>query len=178
MHWAIPENIQTGVLRTWFFEKDPWNFRYVILPLEISDKRQNKASPLEILQNRVTSIGISGQKPRPMETLHNFFWITFRNSTSFFYWPWNFHNLFLIILEIPCPLRILSYQTKRDKAIIRIDKTQNLFETMRVWVIKCEFLNEISGMSSTRAEFNFLSIQVIESQLCLWISIIFSSNFT
>ena len=86
---------------------------------------------------------------------------------------------FLIILEIPCPLRILSYQnTKRDKAIIRIDKTQNLFETMRVWVIKCEFLNEISGMSSTRAEFNFLSIQVIESQLCLWISIIFSSNFT
>ena len=94
MHWAIPENIQTGVLRTWFFEKDPWIFRYVILPLEISDKRQNKASPLGILQNRVTSIGISGQKPRPMETLHNFFWITFRNSTSFFYWPWNFHNLF------------------------------------------------------------------------------------
>ena len=58
----------------------------------------------------------------------------------------------------------------------------------RVWIIECEFLlgfvqkgpvrSLISGMSSTRAcmEFDFVSIQVIESQLCLRISKILSSN--
>ena len=43
-------------------KKTPKMFRFVSLPLEIPDK--NEASPPEILQNCVTSIGISGQKPR------------------------------------------------------------------------------------------------------------------
>ena len=40
------------------------------------------------------------QKPRPMEFLHDFFWITPGNSTSFFVYSWNFR---ILSLEIPCP---------------------------------------------------------------------------
>ena len=54
------------------------------------------------------------------------------------------------------------------------DKTQKLLKIMRIPVIKCEFQRDqceslICRMPSTRVcmEFNFLSIQVIDSQLCL-----------
>ena len=61
---------------------------------------------------------------------------------------------------------------------------------MRFRVIECDFLQVllrkdqldslISEVSSTRVcmELDFLSIQIIKSQLCLWVSKIFSANLS
>ena len=82
MTWAIPEKIQTGVLRTQFLEKDLWNFQ--ICHFTVGNSRQNEASPLEIPQNCVTSIGISKAKSQDP-------W----NSTFYLFSApaWKFHNL-------------------------------------------------------------------------------------
>ena len=51
--------------------------------------RQNKAPPLEIPQNFVDNLEFQGQKPRPMEISHHFFFTSFLINPS------------LIPLEIP-----------------------------------------------------------------------------
>ena len=65
--------------------KDLQNFQ--ICHFTLGNSRQNEASPLEVLKNCVTSIGISGQEPRPVEIPYNIFWINFQNSTCFLLIP-------------------------------------------------------------------------------------------
>ena len=68
-----------GRLRTYFFEKTPGIFHFFTLPP--GNSRQNKAPPLQILQNCVTSLGNS--KARNQD-------------------PWKFHIIFSWSpLEIP-----------------------------------------------------------------------------
>ena len=74
-----PENIQTGGMKACFFDKTPGIFMFVIFTL--GNFRENKASPLEILQNCVTPLGSSKAKNQD---------------------PWKFHIVFsLSLLEIP-----------------------------------------------------------------------------
>ena len=69
--WAIPEKIETGELRIYFFET-PGTFHFFYFTS--GNSRQNKAQPLDIPQNCVRSLG---------------------NSTLFFLGhPWKFHFIF------------------------------------------------------------------------------------
>ena len=58
VYWAIPEKIQTGVLRIYFFEEPPGLFFY----FTPGNSRQNKAQPLDIPQICVRSLGNSKAK--------------------------------------------------------------------------------------------------------------------
>ena len=80
-----------------------------------------------------------------------------------------------------------SKSEKRDKAIIRIkDKIcSRQWESLSYWIYRSWSTGEggrwdrlIFRISSTRVcmEFDFLSIQVIKSEFCLWIFKIFSSH--
>ena len=102
VHWAIPEKIQTVELRTYFFEKDSWNFLIFTLLLESQDKM--KLPPCKFHK---TPIGISNPKHQdPMET--RWLFMTLGNSTSLLIDPWNFCILFLQcpwkfhVLSLPC----------------------------------------------------------------------------
>ena len=60
--------------------------------------RKQAFSLLEILQNCVPQFWnwkFHGQKPRPKEISHQFFFETHRNSTSFLIGPWDFYVPFL-----------------------------------------------------------------------------------
>ena len=57
--WAIPEKNQTGGLKTYFLEKNPGNFRFFTLPLEIPDKAK---LPQEIPENCVKHLESSKVK--------------------------------------------------------------------------------------------------------------------
>ena len=95
--------MKQGRLRIYFSAPFLGIFRFVTLPLEISDKtsyhtwkfcRDVCDTPWRFLS----------QKPRPMEIPH-FFLITTRNSTTFLIDPQNFHKLFL---KCPCKFHILN----------------------------------------------------------------------
>ena len=77
-----------------FLKKTPGNFRFVTLPLETPDKM--KLHHQKFHRIVLHPFGL----PRPMEFLHDFFWITPGNSTSFFDYSWNFR---ILSLETPCP---------------------------------------------------------------------------
>ena len=73
-------------LRKYLFEKTTWNF--FVFYFTLGNSGQNKAPPLEIPQNCVTSLcyipwKFRGQNPRHLEIPHDFFLITPGNSTSF-----------------------------------------------------------------------------------------------
>ena len=76
-----------------FWKKTPGIFRFVTLPLEVLGKM--KLTPGNSTKLCYTYWNFQGQKPRPMEIPHDFFWITPVNSTSFCIDPRNFHILFI-----------------------------------------------------------------------------------
>ena len=85
-----------------FWKKNPGIFRLVTLPLEVPDKM--KLIPGNSTKLCYTHWNFQGQKPRPMEIPHDFFWITPVISTSFCIDPRKFHILFIPVpLEISCP---------------------------------------------------------------------------
>ena len=91
-YWVIPEKSkQKRVEDILFWKKKRGIFRFVILPLEIPDKKK-------LYPWKFHKIVLQGswkiQKPRPMETPHGFF-ITPGNSTSFSTDPSNFRVIFL-----------------------------------------------------------------------------------
>ena len=84
-------------LRTYLFEKDPWNFyRFDTLPLKITEKMKAHPLLLDIVQNCVRPIGISKNKNQDPWKFHMIF-----SWTSLEIWLKNPH--FLIPWEIPCP---------------------------------------------------------------------------
>ena len=80
-HWAIPEKIQTGGLRIYFFEKPPGIFHFLLYPWKF---QANKAQPLDIP--------------------HFFFLVTLGNFTLFLINPLEIpHAMSLMLLEISYP---------------------------------------------------------------------------
>ena len=78
------------------FSQNPWKFRFVTLPQEISDKM--KLHPWNFQKLFYTPWKFQGQYPRLVEIPDVFFLIT---PVISFSWP---HFIFSIPLEIPCPL--------------------------------------------------------------------------
>ena len=77
-----------------FLEKKPWNFSF--LYFTPGNSRQNKAQPLEIPQNCVSSLGNSKTKNKDPWKFHIiFFLFTLGNPTSFLINPWKFRTPFL-----------------------------------------------------------------------------------
>ena len=84
-------------------KKTPRIYRFVTLPLEISDKMKLHSWKFYKIVLHPLEFQVKNQEPRPMEIPHNIFWIALRNSTSFL-WPLEFpYSTFLITLELPCP---------------------------------------------------------------------------
>ena len=96
---AIPERIQTwrgesGRLRTYFFEKKPWNFR--ICHFTLGNLRESKNFTIGYSTKLCgTPRKFQEKKPRLMEIPYDFFLMTDGNSTYFLIDPWNFNMLFL-----------------------------------------------------------------------------------
>ena len=86
-----------------FWKKTPGIFRLVTLPLEVPDKM--KLIPGNSTKLCYTHWNFQGQKPRPMEISHDFFWITWVNSTSFCIDATNFHILFI---QYPWKFHVLN----------------------------------------------------------------------
>ena len=91
-YWSIPERLQTGKGvrgvgvgggRYISLKPSSGNFRFVTLPFEILEKTS------------FWNWKFHGQKPRPKEISHQFFFETHRNSTSFLIGPWDFYMPFL-----------------------------------------------------------------------------------
>ena len=80
--WAIPEKIQIGGLRIYFYENPPVIFHFLLYPVEIPDK--TKLNPWIFHETVWDSLEISRPKRK-----------TPRNSTLFFLGhPWKFHFVF------------------------------------------------------------------------------------
>ena len=125
VHRAI--QIQTGGLRTFFFEKDPLDFLdYSLNPW----KFQTQFHPWKfhkIALHPAIGIGISKAKhqwPRPHGNSTIFF-VTPGNSTSFFIDPWNFHILFFQFFQIPCPQHLVKGHCARKVHIINVLKNKS-----------------------------------------------------
>ena len=96
-------------LRAHVFEKDPWN------PWKLQTKWSfTTRNSTELCY---THLDYQDQKSRPMEFLHDFFWITPGNSTSFFVYSWNFR---ILSLEIRCP-QTSCLNFFWDSPILRLD---------------------------------------------------------
>ena len=94
---AIPEKIQTGGLSTYVLEKDPWNFKFVTLPLEIHEKI--KLHPWQFHKIVLHPLEFPKRKSKTDGNSTLFFLNHLWKFHFFFYWPMEF----LIPLEIPCP---------------------------------------------------------------------------
>ena len=79
-----------------FWKKAPGFFRFVTLPLEIPDKM--KLHPCKFHKIVLHPLEFPRPKAKIHGILHDFFWITPVNSTSYCTDPRNFHILF-----IQCP---------------------------------------------------------------------------
>ena len=80
-YWSIPERLQTGkgVRGVGVGGGGGVYFRFVTLPFEILEKTS------------FWNWKFHGQKPRPKEISHQFFFETPRNSTYFLIGPWDFY---------------------------------------------------------------------------------------
>ena len=83
------------------FLKPPWNFWISYFTPENS--RQNKALPLETLQNCVQKF--QDLKLRPLENPHDFFLIILGNSISFIISTW---KIYLLFFQYPSKIHILN----------------------------------------------------------------------
>ena len=99
--WVIPEKFQAGKRAK--MVKDPQNFQ--ICHFILVNFRQNEFPPLEILQNRVIFIRISGQKPKTKAHGNSaYFFLDHPSKFHFFFLltPGISKFYFLITLELPC----------------------------------------------------------------------------
>ena len=94
--WYIDYSRKIPNKRGWghnFWKKTPGIFRFVTLPLEVSDKM--KLIPGNSTKLCYTHCNFQGQNPRPIEIPYDFFWMTPVNAISFCIDPKNFHILFI-----------------------------------------------------------------------------------
>ena len=96
LNWAIPEKIQTGVLRAYFFEKTPGIVRFVTLPWEIPDKMKFRNWKFHQI------ISHPSEFPRPKTKTHG-------NSTLFF--SWSCLKIPLLFLLTPGVSRFYFFQS-------------------------------------------------------------------
>ena len=86
------ENNKQARLRTYFFERIPWTFRFVTLPMDITKK--TKLHPWKFPKILLHTLGIP-KHPKTKTQFHMKFLYHPWNSNSFLLDPWNFHMLFL-----------------------------------------------------------------------------------
>ena len=97
VHWAIPEKLQTGrVVDILFWNPHPPALKFLDLSLYLYKFWRKQAfTPGNSAKLSATSWKFQGQKPRPKEISHQFFFKISRNSPFFLIGPWDFHVPFL-----------------------------------------------------------------------------------